>query len=99
MAIPQDAQPIRLMMAAAMAAIVTLTGWTLVSVQDLGELTAVQGSEIRHLTTQVSKIEPTLYSKDRGERVEAAVETLTTRIERLWNVLNKMRGQPAGDAR
>ena len=91
-----DAQPIRLMMAAAMAAIVTLTGWTLVSVQDLGELTAVQGSEIRHLTAQVSKIEPRLYSKDRGERVEAAVETLTKRIERLWNVINKMRGTPTG---
>jgi len=98
MVTPQDAQPVRLMMAAAMAAIVTLTGWTLVSVQDLGELTAVQASEIRHLTIQVGKIEPTLYSKDRGERVEAAVETLTNRIERLWNVLNKMRGQPAGDA-
>jgi len=96
MAMPQDTQPIRLMMAAAMAAIVTLTGWTLVSVQDLGELTAVQGSEIRHLTEQVAQIEPTLYSKDRGERVEAAVETLTARIERLWNVLNKMRGTPTG---
>ena len=96
MAIPQDTQPMRIMMAAAMAALVTLTGWTLVSVQDLGELTAVQGSEIRHLTTQVEKIEPTLYSKDRGERVEAAIETLTVRIERLWNVINKMRGTPTG---
>jgi len=92
-----DAQPIRLMMAAAMAAIVTLTGWTLVSVQDLGESSAVQANEIRHLTEKVTQIEPRLYSKDRGERVEAAVETLTKRIERLWNVINKMRGTPTGN--
>lgn len=82
---------------ALLALAVGLSGWTLLSVQSLGKVAAVQSNEIGHLKQNISTLRGDLYLKDSARRLELQVADLEERMKRFWTVLNKIRGQPTGE--
>ncbi len=86
--------PAHYMIGASLAVVMGLSTWTLNSVQDLGELTAVQSNELMHLKESIARLSGDIYVRGRGERLEVQVKEVETRVNRLWSALNRIRGEP-----
>ncbi len=82
----------------ALLAIMTMTGWTLNTVQKLTTSSAVSSLEIAHIKKDIDTLTKSMnrnldskYSLSEAQRLMKKVDDLQETDVRMWEVINKMR--------